>query len=111
MLIGTNVALQVLQARLLVIMSMLMTFGLFCWSMWLESQLAIVIAAAFAVLVFLPILWSAGERHATTQHHASDSSRVPARTATGEPRRRAGGNSMEERDHARAAESQAELDV
>jgi len=70
-LAGTNISLQVLQARLLAVMSMLFTFSLFCAAMWMQTQAAIVTAVAFALLVFLPVLAGIGDKshakHATAQ--------------------------------------------
>jgi hypothetical protein len=109
MLIGTNLALQVLQARLILLSALLLTAGGFAWAMYLQTQLAAIIAATFAILVFLPILWS-GERHAT-QPSQSSARGLPAKSAQGQSRRRSNGDDLEERDHPRAPARQSELDV
>lgn len=77
---GANVALHVLQARLVVVLTLVLTFALFCWAMWLQTQLATIIAAAWAVLVFLPVLWQGGRHGIEAQHHtAADEGSPPAR--------------------------------
>ncbi len=53
---GANVALGVLQARLVLLLCMVLTFVLFAWAMWLGTQLGLIIAATWAALVFLPVL-------------------------------------------------------
>jgi hypothetical protein len=103
-LAGANVALKVLQARLLVMISMLLSFSLFAWAMWLESQLALIIAAAFAVSVFLPVLFTTGERHAP-KHSEPATRSLPAATPAGEPGWGTDRNDLAQRDYPRAAAS------
>ena len=55
-----DVATKILAARVLSIVALVMTFGLFCWAMWMQAVLACVVAGGFAVMVFLPVL--IGER-------------------------------------------------
>ena len=55
-----DAATRILAARVLSMISLALTFGLFCWAMYLQAQLPCVIAGGFAVLVFLPVLL--GER-------------------------------------------------
>lgn len=60
---GAHVALGLLQARLVLILCMIMTFGLFCWAMWLQTALAAIIAAAWGVSIFLPVLFAGRGGH------------------------------------------------
>jgi hypothetical protein len=53
-----NAATRILAARVRTMVCLLMTFGLFCWAMWMQSTLACVVAGGFAVIVFLPVLMS-----------------------------------------------------
>jgi hypothetical protein len=81
---GANVALHVIAARVVLVITLVMTFALFCWSMYLQSQNSIIIAAAWAVGVFLPVLLtSRGVRHGIEAKHdaASEASGVPTRAA------------------------------
>jgi hypothetical protein len=65
---GANVALRVIQERLVLILCMLMTFGMFAWAMWLQSVLGAIIAAAWGILIFLPVLITGrGEKHGVSQ--------------------------------------------
>lgn len=80
---GANVALHVIQARLVLIITLVLTFALFAWAMWLQTQLGTIIAAAWACLVFLPVLLTGkGVIHGieTKHEHSSDEGSVPART-------------------------------
>lgn len=43
-------------ARLVIIVALLMAFGLFSWAMWMGTVLSLCVAAAFALVVFLPVL-------------------------------------------------------
>jgi len=60
LLAAMDVATRILAARVLSLLSLGMTFGLFCWAMWMQTIVACVVAGGFAVLVFLPTL--IGER-------------------------------------------------
>jgi hypothetical protein len=55
-----DAATKIVAARVLSMLGLLMTFGLFCWAMWMQTHIACVVAGGFAVLVFLPTL--IGER-------------------------------------------------
>jgi high-affinity Fe2+/Pb2+ permease len=82
LLTGANVALGVLQARVVLVITLVLTFALFAWAMWLQSQAGIIIAAAWAVLVFLPVLYTGGRRGIEAEHHAaSDEANQPARSS------------------------------
>lgn len=52
-----TLALEALTARAVVILATVMSFGLFAWAMAESSWICLTIAAVFAILVFLPILW------------------------------------------------------
>lgn len=58
-----SIALQLLAAKSVLILALGMTFGAFCWALWAHTWVALSAAVAFAVLVFLPILWK-GDRNA-----------------------------------------------
>jgi len=53
---GANVALQLLQARLITLIAMLLTAGLFGWAMYAQTLLGCIIAAIWGLIVFLPVL-------------------------------------------------------
>jgi len=55
-----SLAIQVVSQRILVILAMLITAGMFGYALWAHEWIALVTAASFAVLVFLPILWRSG---------------------------------------------------
>jgi hypothetical protein len=50
-----SMALQVLTSRVVILLAMGMSFGLFCWAMWAQSIISLATAATFTVLVFLPV--------------------------------------------------------
>ena len=50
-----SMALQTLSTRIVILLAMSMTFGLFCWAMWMHEWIALAIAATFALCVFLPV--------------------------------------------------------
>jgi succinate-acetate transporter protein len=52
-----SVALQAVAAKVVVIIGLLMVFGLFCWAMFLHDLIALAVAGAFALVVFLPVLF------------------------------------------------------
>jgi hypothetical protein len=54
--LAVDTALSVLNHRLLTLLALLMTFGLFCWSMYQGTWIHFAIAGAFGVAIFLPIL-------------------------------------------------------
>jgi hypothetical protein len=53
-----NVGMKVLSARVVLILTLLLCFSLFCWAMYLPDQNRIAAATIFAVLVFLPVIRS-----------------------------------------------------
>ena len=48
-------ALQALTAKVVILLSMGMTFGLFAWAMWAHEWIAVATAGLFAAIVFLPV--------------------------------------------------------
>ena len=52
-----NAAKDIVAARVVVMLSLGMTFALFCWAIWLETVIGLVTAGVFAVFVFLPVLY------------------------------------------------------
>lgn len=52
-----QVAYGVLAARVLALMSLVMTFVLFLWAMWEPVVLHFAIAGTFGLTIFLPVLW------------------------------------------------------
>jgi hypothetical protein len=66
---GTHVGLKLIQARLVLILALLLTAGFTAWAMWLQTQLGAVIAGGFAVLVFLPVLFRGEMRHGIQTQH------------------------------------------
>lgn len=53
-----GIGLRMLAMRILILLSMCMTFGLFCWSVGTQSWLGFTCAATFAAMVFLPSLFT-----------------------------------------------------
>lgn len=49
---------RILSARILAFISLLMTFGLFCWAIYLQTWIGYAVATTFGVFVFLPCLWA-----------------------------------------------------
>lgn len=59
-----NVAMKILSVKILTLLALLMTFGLFSWAMVRDDVLHFAVAGAFGAGIFLPILWfSRGEGH------------------------------------------------
>jgi hypothetical protein len=56
LLAALDAAIRILAARLLSMICLGMTFGLFAWAMYVQSNTSCVIAGGFALLVFLPVL-------------------------------------------------------
>lgn len=52
-----NAATHIVASRILSMVCLLMVFGLFCWSMYMQTTLACAVAGGFALFVFLPVLW------------------------------------------------------
>lgn len=51
-----SIALQAVSAKAILLITLGITAGLFFWAMWYHAWIPLVIAASFAVLVFLPVL-------------------------------------------------------
>jgi hypothetical protein len=71
---GANVALHVISTRLLTLLAMLGTFALFAWAMWLQTILGAIIASAWGLTIFLPVLFAdrGGSSHAETPQHPAE---------------------------------------
>ncbi len=54
-----SIALRIVTIRLLSFLALGMTFGLFCYAMSQASWISYICAGSFAVLVYLPALFSA----------------------------------------------------
>lgn len=54
--LAVDKGLTVLNHRLLTLLALFMTFGLFCWAMIQGSWIHFAIAGAFAIVIFLPVL-------------------------------------------------------
>ena len=46
---------RILSTRVMLILTLLLTFSLFAWAMWVGDLIHLGIASAFAVFVFLPV--------------------------------------------------------
>lgn len=55
-LTGAHVALRVLQARLLTLIALLLTFFVYAWAMWQQTILGAIIAGGWGLTIFLPVL-------------------------------------------------------
>ena len=77
LLLGAHVALRLIQARLLTLVALLLTFALFAWAMWSQTVLGAIIAAVWGLSIFLPVLLTGrgGYDGSTTQ--GSQRSRQP----------------------------------
>jgi predicted PurR-regulated permease PerM len=51
-----QVGLKVLSARIVLILTLLMVFSLFCWAMYDPTYNRIACAGIFAILVYLPVV-------------------------------------------------------
>ena len=51
-----DVGLTVLTHRLLTLLALFMTFGLFSWAMTLGTLVSLITAGAFGLIIFLPVL-------------------------------------------------------
>jgi len=51
-----NLSLKVLSRHTLCFVALFMTFGLFCWALWLGTSLALWAAGIFGLTIFLPVL-------------------------------------------------------
>jgi hypothetical protein len=52
-----DAAKDIVAARVVIMLTLAMTFALFCWALWLETVIGLVTAGVFAVVVFLPVLF------------------------------------------------------
>ena len=57
-----NIAVRVLNHRLMALLTLIMTFALFCWAMYLGDWLRFAVAGAFGITIFLPVLWKGEHR-------------------------------------------------
>ncbi len=71
-LIVLQTGMNVLAARVLTLLTLLMTFGLFCWAMYLGTIYAGVLAGGFGVIIFLPVLTGERRKKETTHVESSD---------------------------------------
>jgi len=55
---------RILAARILAFVALLMTFGLFCWAIYVQTWVGFAIAGTFGVTIFLPVLWQASPKKA-----------------------------------------------
>jgi hypothetical protein len=67
---AVDIGLTVLTHRLLTLLALLMTFGLFCWAMYLGTLVHFAVAGAFGVIIFLPVLM--GDRRPEASHERTD---------------------------------------
>lgn len=58
---------RMLSQRLLAFLALGMTFGLFCWALYLQTWISFAMAATFGVSIFLPVLFRSGD-----SSHAKD---------------------------------------
>lgn len=76
---GANVALRILAVRLVLILTLLLTFGLFAWAMAAPDVLRCMIAFTWGLTIFLPVLFAGGGAH----HAAERQSQRPEDGASG----------------------------
>lgn len=81
---GANVALRLLQARLVTILALLIAAGLFAWAMWRQTALGAIIASIWGLSVFLPVLYTdrGGRDGETAQRDPETPGDEPARGPT-----------------------------
>lgn len=65
-----DVALRILTHRVLTLLALLITFGLFCWAMFLGTWIHFAIAGAFGIAIFLPVL--VGDKRPEASHERPD---------------------------------------
>jgi ABC-type dipeptide/oligopeptide/nickel transport system permease component len=63
---ATHFGLKVLAAKLLALIALGMTFGLFCYAISDHSWIAYTSASTFAALIFLPSLWNARSKEGSS---------------------------------------------
>ena len=49
---------QILADRMILLLSLLLTFSLFCWAMYEPENNRLILAFSFALSVFLPVLFN-----------------------------------------------------
>lgn len=57
-----DLALRILTGRLMVLLALCMTFGLFCWAMWMGTLLSLIVATVFGIFGYLPVLFKEHSR-------------------------------------------------
>ena len=62
-LVGADVALKIISARLITILALVMTCGMFVWTMCDPVTLRCIMAATWAVVIFRPVLWAGRRGH------------------------------------------------
>jgi hypothetical protein len=67
-----RMGLGVITERLLTLCSLWMTFGVTCWAMYAPTAERLQIAGGFAIIVFVPSLWSERKKAARAETNASD---------------------------------------
>jgi hypothetical protein len=76
---GTNLVLKLLAARLVTIVALLLTAGMFAWAMWLQTTLGAIIAGVWGLTIFLPVLFTG------RGGHDGSVSQDPAKHPEGQP--------------------------
>lgn len=67
-----RMSLAVLTERLLTLCSLWMTFGITCWAMYAPTVERLQIAGGFAIIVFVPSLWSERKKAARIAQDAGE---------------------------------------
>lgn len=76
---GANVALHLLQARLITLIALILTMVLYGWAMCMQTWLGFTIALVWGLSIFLPILLiGRGGYDATAQRQPLDPEDSPA---------------------------------
>jgi uncharacterized protein (DUF486 family) len=60
---GANVVLKLLQARLVTILALVLTFALYGWAMWQQTTLGAILCVAWGLTIFLPVLFTGRGGH------------------------------------------------
>lgn len=76
-LIAANIALRLIQARLLTVIALAITAALFGAAMWIQTVLGLIIAATWGLSIFLPVLFIG--------RGGSDVPQAPQQSETGAP--------------------------
>jgi hypothetical protein len=61
-----DVLLKALGTKVLMLLSLVMSFGLFCWAMWLQTLLGVIVAGAFGLGALWPVLYIGMQRSSDT---------------------------------------------